>query len=103
MSGRPVAAPGGLDPASRRTLVRVGYRLGTVSFLVLWPYLFGSRLLATALDLLSAFGALAGLFCMVVALLLREKPGRGALGHWDEALVYFAVNQLAQLASDCRR
>lgn len=87
-----------IDPVSRRTLTRAAFRLGGIMLLIMWPYVSGSRPLATALDLLSTFGAAAGIFCAFVALSLGEKVGQGGLNHWDEALIYVALTRLVHFA-----
>lgn len=98
MSGKREAAQAWLDAGSRQTLLRAGMRSFGIAAVIFWPWLAGLRPLETALDTMMVFGAAASLFCGMVAILLRERFGRGSLNHWDEALFYTAIARLAHLA-----
>ena len=86
-----------IDFGSKRTLQRTAFRLCGISLLILWPWMVGSRPLATALGLLATFGAAASIFCAFVAVALREPFARGGLSHWDEALAYVALTRIVHL------
>lgn len=97
----PAEQQGKVDTTTRHTLARVAFRVGGATIFILWPYLAGTRPLATVLALLSTFVAVASIFCGLVALLLmllKEPIGRGGPNHWDEALIYVALTRLVHLA-----
>ncbi len=86
-----------LDDVSRRSLTRIGLRLGGVMLLAIAAMSSGTRPLELTLNLLTGFGAAGSLVCLTFALALREPAGRGGINHWDEALLYAAVSRLAHL------
>lgn len=65
--------------------------------MIFWPWMAGLRQLAAGVELLMAFSAAASIFCMFVAIALREPFAAGGLNHWDEALTYVALARLLHL------
>jgi hypothetical protein len=73
-----------IDAASKRTLQRFGLRLG---LLALFDMAGGRNELHTFIAMVD----MAALFTCACAIFSKEKPGRGSLNQWDEALAMFGV------------
>lgn len=79
-----------LDPASARALARVGLFLGFAGLWCSLIHLLTARPVTPVPMLLMAAGMAAGF-----AVANRERPFRGSLNRWDEALAFIGLAGLA--------
>ena len=80
---------GRFDPASQWTIKRCFFKLGVIAVFAIGII---QRPVANSVFVLAYANFM---FCLVFAILLRERWANGALNHWDEAVTYAALGALA--------